>query len=154
MPDIFNAFGRIVRSKRFERTQIFPGHPIVEREVLSGTLRVSNFNLQQDPLTGVFKVTLHFEEDSQGAFHSQEEKVPTRVRKQLAFQFEVEGKEIPLLSGLLKKEIKVTGQIDRAVLETEFLLNTIRRLQEQAEEQSHALGQAQAFFEQRQIPAS
>lgn len=154
MPDIFNAFGNLIHRRRFERSEIFPGFPVHEREVLSGTLRVSHFGLNQDQLTGAFRVTLFFEEMKQGAFHSEEAKVPTTVRKQLTFQFEVEGKEVPLLTGLLRKEIKVTGQFDRAVLEIEHLLHTVQNLTDRLQEQSYALDQAKSFFEQRQIPAS
>lgn len=154
MPDIFNAFGKIVHRHRFDRTEIAPGHPIFDREILSGTLRVRAFSLSEDPLSGELKAFLTLEENQLGGFHSQEDKVPTRVTKDLVFSFPVEGKEVPLLSGFLRKEIKVTGQIDRVVLETESLLEENRLLREQLEEQSYQLSQVQSSWTQRQISAS
>lgn len=154
MPDIFNAFGKIVRAKRFDRTEIAPGYPVFDRETLSGTLRVRSFSLSEDPLTGVLRAVLALEENELGAFHSQEAKLPTRVTKELTFSFEVEGKEVPLLSGLLKKDIKVSGQIDRVVLEKETLMSENLALREQLEEQSYQLSQVQQSWTQRQIPAS
>lgn len=110
--------------------------------------------LSEDPLTGELSCILTFEENELGAFHSQEDKVPTRVQKELTFTFKVEGKEVPLLSGLLRKDIKVSGQIDRVVLEKETLLSENRALREQLEEQSYQLQQVQSSWTQRQIPAS
>lgn len=137
MPDVFKMFPA---GNRREWSGTRSSSDGSNREVrtrvvrLRHFLRIQGLELRKDPLNGEISATLTLREVESHP-ESQKDKMSKRVMEDISLTLLVEGKEIALLSGLLDRELSVTGEQSEEDLKLEELVSENQSLKRRLEEQ-------------------